>query len=290
MDDPEVRLGGYRRVGRSEVRRGERVLHAARNLVDRTIAPFFDVRCFDRRLIVSVEELLERGHGFAVAQAHAQRRFGQALELVIRPADIVGFLTDWATDGGRCFHLDCYFVGSGDWKPLVRSLSENAVVREAFQLVDENMQYKKTVAYEAYVAAFKDGRPIRRNGVPLASESLVDAYFESFVALFDSISSHGIVRRRLLGRRHRRRDSAVRRVWSEIGERDIGVARDIDGTLRKLSGGQHRIGVALALGIDQIPVELRLCHARWLSVQLHNAGEGLARAFDPINTNENGRH
>ena len=55
--------------------------------------------------------------------------------------------------------------------------------------------------------------------------------------------------------------------WTELGEQDIGVAIDATGRLCKLPGGQHRFAIARALGLSEIPVQVRMLHVDVLQGQ-----------------------
>ncbi len=62
-------------------------------------------------------------------------------------------------------------------------------------------------------------------------------------------------------------------------ERDIGVAIDADGRLVRHTNGKHRMAAALALGIERIPVEIRLVHTGWLARQSERLGLSPADAL-----------
>jgi ParB-like chromosome segregation protein Spo0J len=98
----------------------------------------------------------------------------------------------------------------------------------------------------------------------LRTRADVDEYFERFVALFRSIEQHGVVRR-AAGR-----------------DRDIGVALGPWGDLVRLPGGQHRLAIASVLGLERIPVQIRMVHADLLRRRMDGRELGPVAALDSL--------
>lgn len=197
--------------------------------------------------------------GFWLPSAYALRRFGTALDLEITAHDLSHTLLDGVEVGGRHLHTGHWFVGAGDWSPILLPLARHQVSCEAAELLAADLRFADTRVYGRYRRRSEAGRPMVRNRVVLDSVERVDAYFEAFVSLFASIRENGLQRRAQWTRRDRRRPSY--RPWAaEWNEQDIGVALTADGRLCKLPGGQHRFAIARALGLSRVPVQLRLLH------------------------------
>jgi len=79
----------------------------------------------------------------------------------------------------------------------------------------------------------------------LKSPDQIDAYFQQIPKLAESIRRDGI------------------RPGREFGSKEIQVRIARDGTLLKCGEGTHRLAIARAVGIEQVPVEVELCHASW---------------------------
>lgn len=204
--------------------------------------------------------------GFWLPVAYAVQRFGPRLDLVIRPDAIEHVLLDCVALDGRRLHTGLWFVGAGDWTPIRWPMTRHQVSREAAELLEQDLRYRDTAVYRSYRQRAETLRPMVRNRVLLDSAEQIDAYFERFVALFQSIRENGVVRRSA------RRPMALpgggaRSWWTELGEQDIGVAIDATGQLWKLPGGQHRFAIARALGLSEVPVQVRMLHVDVLQGQ-----------------------
>jgi len=224
------------------------------------LAPIGAMRwVFDRRL----EGALARGRGgeagFWLPQAHAVRRFSNRLDLSVRATTVESLLLD-VVDLGDCpFHTGQCFIGAGDWSGVLLPFTRHQISREAQELNAAGLRFRDTRCYAAYRRRAEAGKPMVRNRLVLDTPAAVDAYFEGFVALFESIAEHGLRRRADFAARGNWR--VGRRRWlAELGEQDIGVALAADGRLVKLPGGQHRFAIARALDLQEVPVQVRLLH------------------------------
>jgi hypothetical protein len=214
---------------------------------------------FDRRL----EGALARGRageaGFWVPQAYALRRFSSRLDLIVPAVVVKSLLLDVVELRGHRFHTGQSFIGAGDWSRVLLPFARHQISREARELKAAELRFRDTRSYAVYRRRAEAGKPMVRNRLVLDTPAAVDAYFEGFVALFESIAEHGLRRRVDFAARSGWR--AGRRRWlAELGEQDIGVALTADGLLVKLPGGQHRFAIARALGLGEVPVQLRLLH------------------------------
>jgi len=229
-------------------------------LSDALFAPFCATRwLFVRRLANALRQARSGEAGFWLPQAPALRRFGSRLDLTIPAAAVESLLLDVVELGGRHFHTGQSFIGAGDWSGVLLPFTRHQISREARELKAAELRFRDTRCYAAYRHRAAAGRPMVRNRLVLDTPAAVDAYFEGFVALFESIAEHGLRRRADFAARGAWR--AGRRRWlAELGEQDIGVALAADGRLLKLPGGQHRFAIAGALDLREVPVQLRLLH------------------------------
>ncbi len=235
----------------------ERLLHAG-------LAPVAGSPPAFARLLEGALLQARRGQaGFWLPVAYAVQRFGPRLDLVIRPGAIEHVLLDCVALGDRRLHTGLWFVGAGDWTPISWPMTRHQVTREAAELIAQDLRYRDTAVYRSYRRRAETPRPMVRNRVLLDSVAQIDAYFERFVALFESIRENGVLRRSAQGRMVLPGGRA-RSWWTELGEQDIGVAIDATGRLCKLPGGQHRFAIARALGLSEIPVQVRMLHAEAL--------------------------
>ncbi len=159
-------------------------------------------------------------------------------------------IAEWVDCDGHLFNCLDYFLGTGNWAPLIRSTNGDPVREEARQLLEADLSYKQTEVYQTLVQAVRDNPPQRRQGRQLTEVADVDRYFERFVRLFDSIMQHGMLEHAVLDRK------ALR--FSR--ERGMGVAVDRNGSLHRLQGANHRWAIAQVLEIREVPVEIRLVH------------------------------
>lgn len=214
---------------------------------------------FARLLRAALSSARSTEAGFWLPNVYALRRFGGGLELEVAADSLRHTLLDGVEVGGRRLHTGHWFIGAGDWAPILWSLARHQVSGEAVELLAVDLRFRDTAAYGRYRRRAEDGMPMVRNRVVLDSAERVDGYFEAFVRLFESIRDNGLQRRARWARSDYSRP--VQRRWAaEWREQDIGVALMADGRLCKLPGGQHRFAIARALGLRQVPVQLRLLH------------------------------
>ncbi|NJC87780.1 MAG: hypothetical protein FIB02_04490 [Desulfuromonas sp.] len=209
---------------------------------------------FNWRLRQGLAMLSSRRHGFAVPSSWGVAACGLELQLLCPPRQIPLQLVDWVGRGEERWHLNDYFLGTGDWLPLARPSDDTSVGREAAELHACSFDYRSTTSYAALLEAIGAGRPVRRQQILLDTPRQIDLYFERFIALFHAIASQGVLPQRRL----RELGAAA------PGEGDVGVAVTADGGLLRLPGGQHRTAIARLLDLPAMPVEVRLFHAEWL--------------------------
>ena len=194
---------------------------------------------------------LEDEPGFALYPSWAQRCFGSRLLVHVSPSRIAHYMCDWLERGAKrnAFHSSDYFLGSGSWEALTREVSRMPVLQEARELIEADWNFRITASYRRLDGARRSGSPITRQQIKLDSIEKIDAYFIRFRSLYQSILQHGLLA-----------NSAIATNLGIEADREIGVAVDANGSLVKLPGGQHRFALAAVLGLDLIPVEVRMIH------------------------------
>ncbi|MXN49431.1 hypothetical protein GR138_30015 [Shinella kummerowiae] len=219
---------------------------------------------FDR----AVKRVAMRGGG-ALSPVQCRFYFRDTLLLMIDPKTVNQRLHDHLFDGERVRWIGQYFVDGSDWKPITRPLHGSRSHSEIVELSQFGRDFRRGPRYLHYVDKIKRGDMLKRNRVEIDTIEKLDSYFEYYLALIKSIETKGIVHHSIFGlfnhtgRGHR----WTRSFWQDLAERPIGVAINADGRLVRHSSGKHRMAAALALGVNRIPVEIRLVHARWLSRQ-----------------------
>lgn len=232
----------------------ERLLHAVLSPIAGSPA------AFERMLAQALSQASRGEAGFWLPVAFALQRFGQRLDLAISPGAIDHVLLDGVAAGSRRLHTGQWFIGAGDWTPILWPVSRHQISREAAELLAQDLRFRDTAVYRSYRQRAERNRAMVRNRMLLDSPARIDAYFERFASLFESIRENGVVRRSA-GSGLFVQGRGQRSWWTELGEQDIGVAIDATGRLCKLPGGQHRFAIARALGLSEIPVQVRLLHA-----------------------------
>jgi hypothetical protein len=229
---------------------------------------------FPRRFDAACERLLANPGAPGISASHSQRFFGASMKLEINPALLRRRISDFVFDGRSVRWVGLSLLDGADWSAALAPLRRSPVHRELSQLVAAGLDFRRTPAYEGQLRAAREGRPVRRNGVTLATTGQVEDYFRYCAEVVTSIRRHGVVRRDELGRigvsrpdHGKARPAALDRV-----ERDIGVAVNADGELIRHLGGKHRTAIAKALRLPSIPVEVRFVHVRWLADHMKNTG------------------
>lgn len=257
-------MDSYRRITPRELSMVE-LRHRRRNLglARGTVCLFGHEIVVDRLLNRSLNSLAGQRCGFAVPSAWGVAAGGQALQLYCPPRQLAMQLTDWVGCGGRIWHVNDYFLGAGDWVPLLKPSADTFVAREAEELHACGLDYRATRTYAVLKQAAAEGRPVRRQQLLLDRQEHLDRYFEHFVNLFRSILDQGVL------------SCAKLREGGQAPplERDIGIAIGATGEIYRLPGGQHRTAIARVLGLNSLPVEVRLIHEQWLRKVIDTSGE-----------------
>ena len=245
---------------------------------------------FSGRFNGSVSRLAEKG-GQAVPAARAHFHFADALLLQIDPQTVTTRLRDNFLADGSPRWIGTYFLDGGDWTPLLTPVAKSSSHAEVIELCRTRQDFREGSRYRQYAERISEGETIWRNRIGIDTHDKLDGYFEYYLALIENIEKKGILPHSDLGLRGQTgyRHRWTRTFWQDLAERDIGIAIDAEGRLVRHTNGKHRMAAALALGIPQIPVEIRLIHARWLATQAKKLGlpptEALLATIEAARTN-----
>ncbi len=254
---------------------------------------FLSSSIFERTLCKILTATSERD--FDLPVSYAIVALGEKLHVTFPTKQLATGLRDWISNGEHVIHTNSYFIGGGKWDAIIYRLSSLPVFREAQELYECDMRFRETASYRRYHIRMQQNDPIRRQHVLMSSTEQVDAYFEKFVTLFESIRENGLLKQFEWGgvEKYPWPVSTFSRWRAGQLENDIGLAIDADGRIHKLPGGQHRTAIATVLGLPSIPVQVRLVHREWLrkisseDVPLSEAlTHAIAAIASPVSQNE----
>lgn len=211
---------------------------------------------------------------------HAQRYFGSALIVDVDPNRLRLQLRSRVRGSAGPVRLTPQFLDGSDWTAELDPIPEQNTAREMAELVRFGADFRAMPTYAALVAQAEAGKPADKNGVVLATEPLIIAYFEHYLRLVDIIRDKGVLKRADLPPSLKQEaDSPVRAAGRENSERDAGAAITADGELVRFESGRHRTAIAQALGLRSMPVEVRLVHIDWLLARMAETGLPAAKAL-----------
>lgn len=268
-------------LGRRSLRPGP-IEHACERLSLHIIAARLGFR---QRFNRAAVRLLSEGGG-AVSPRQAAVHFGAGLFLEIDPRRLSYRLDEKIFDGEQLRWIGGHFLDAGGWQNILSPLNASPAHREIIEICATRRDFRDGNRYRKYAGMIAQGRPPRRNGKPLDTVARLDAYFQYYVDLIENIERSGILPR---NRFHQFRDTGLRHrsarsLWHDLIERDIGVAIGADGRLVRHTSGKHRLAAAIGLGLERVPVEIRMVHVRWLQGQMQRLGlapaEALAAALE----------
>ncbi|MBD9371948.1 hypothetical protein IB238_04765 [Rhizobium sp. ARZ01] len=240
---------------------------------------------FQQRFDRAANRLMGESGG-AVSPRQAAAHFGSRLFFEIDPQTLRHRLDEKFFDGQQRRWIGEHFLDSGDWRNILSPLEKSPAHLEIIEICATRRDFRSGRRYRKYAKMIEQGRPPRRNARHLDTISELDAYFQYYVDLIENIERNGILPRnhfqqhRDTGHQHR----STRSLWQDLVERDIGVAIAEDGRLVRHTSGKHRLAAAIGLGLDRIPVEVRMVHVRWLHEQMRRFAlpptEALAAALE----------
>ena len=228
-------------------------------------------RNLDQLSAKELEELITReldelmlGHrSDAVPIKLARRALGRLLVHQVSPTALRRELVGHGTRGRP-------FIDARDWDKI-RPPYMGKVHRFVRQLAQHGRAYREMPVYATLQKRASLGKPVVINSVVLDSEAVIDAYCERYLQLIESIRRSGFLTRDEVARSTI--DPLIRRAKTEESERDVQIAIGPNGELFRLGTGRHRTAIAKVLGLERMPVEIRVMHAEWLSKLVERSGK-----------------
>ena len=200
-------------------------------------------------------------HRHPVPAALAEQVLGEKLIAWVSPSSLTTRLAavGYAKDGSISHDWRSQFIFDGEFEHLLSPVNNSKLDEEINQLFAEQMNWRTTQAYHDLHKHLNVRGSLRHNNVLIREQADLDRYFERYVRLAEIINKHGYKTRAELSRV--RRSSMKRQWWIETGEQEVGVAIGPDGEVWRFGGGYHRTAIARNLGLDAMPVRVRLVHA-----------------------------
>lgn len=157
------------------------------------------------------------------------------------------------------------FICTGDLAAYLKPVAEHPTAIEVAELVDAGSAYKSTAHYAGRRHALEKGQVQKFHGRHIRSLGDLDDYFEYQVRLIESVRVHGCLSRRHMSETHRSCVPDFSR--TRPPEHDIGCVIGPAGETWMFRTGHHRLHIARALGIEEIPIEVQFVHWEWLTAK-----------------------
>ncbi|SEH17797.1 hypothetical protein SAMN04487967_3380 [Natronorubrum sediminis] len=154
-------------------------------------------------------------------------------------------------------------VVDGDWDEPECRFDDHVVHRSLRQRYDEGRDWSETELYDRYADRIDAGDPYWR----CRTDEELEAYLESIDELYGTISENGYESQRTLLSKN---PDSVRRQNTDAPHpviQEIGVNIYRDGTMAKKGAGFHRLSIAKLVGVERVPVTVRVRHAEWQSIR-----------------------
>lgn len=154
-------------------------------------------------------------------------------------------------------------VKDGDWDAQERPFNECTVYKAIQQCYQKDRFWEETSYHTDLKEDIKAGKAPR--GLETVGE--LDAFFDQLDVLADTLKEEGYrTQRELLrenpGHTFDSNNDAIHPVLHEIG---VNIYRD--GSMAKKRAGNHRMALAKVLGLEEIPVAVRVRHAEWQAIR-----------------------
>lgn len=218
---------------------------------------------FRRELAAALEQAPAAGLRYAIPFSLAERVLGGALLIEANPQTMRHWLVSEAKSEEKLETPRDYFVVDGPLGPLRRKVEDSQLDAEARELIACQGDHRSTRLFESLARRLSKQGAFHRNGVLFRSPADIEAYCRHHLALIESIKAHGVVRRSDLARIGASRPTPNAGFLERV-EADAGVAVGPNGRLLRYRGGFHRTAAARELGLNRMPVQVKLVHLGWL--------------------------
>jgi hypothetical protein len=177
----------------------------------------------------------------------------------IRRFDIKPYQLLWVNPGSilmsKCkANKDCIdsfqdkFIQGGEWDSALVSPLDHNVVRASFKVSSNNKSWRVVGEYE------RMDKLINTHGAfdNCRSQSDIKDRYGKLDKMISEIGSNKSIQSRKMLRKFN---------FRELGGIEVAISRN--GQIVKIGDGQHRLGIALGLGIEIIPVSVILVHSSY---------------------------
>ncbi len=166
---------------------------------------------------------------------------------------------------------DQSFLDGKDWDQFRYPMANFPQYKLAHDLAN-GVRYQDTEVYRSLKAQMASGVLLKVNGVYLGTDEKIDRYCEYVQWLIDSVRKNGLCSRHEAAHLFEQSFEGVRRPEKEKVEKEIQVAVDARGEFLRLHSGRHRLAVAYALGIKEVPAKIQLVHVGWIMSLVRETG------------------
>lgn len=240
-----------------------------------------------RRAIVG-----DRSYGASIKTM--RRFFGDKLTITVDPSKIVHLAAFGDTPPAKAGLGPQYLISDGAWDLNRKVLRASFHIDETLELFEANLNYTQTAAFRRRIETCRSDNPKRHRATPIDTEEKIHDYYRRQIKLIDSIRRHGYLRRSsVLAKQLYDSAQAAR----EKREYEIGCAVARDGELLMFRTGRHRLGIALGLGLREVPVDIHHIHKIWVTNMMDrhqtNPADAIATGLIKITTrygNTDGNH
>jgi hypothetical protein len=150
---------------------------------------------------------------------------------------------------------------SGGWDRQVEKLSNYDIIYSIDKHFNEGKEWRETDFYQRGKEAVQDNRSWEGRGNYNDIEEF-EQYLERIDDLYTKINSEGYKTQRELFNLESRSSQFPPRYWRALETNEITVNVGRDGEFI-MSDGWHRLSISKALGLDKIPVRIKVRHSKW---------------------------
>jgi hypothetical protein len=247
---------------------------------------------FRGRMLRDLKKLPESPERSLVSPRDARIYYGSALLRWVPTRHVTRTLATQVHARGRPVWLRDRFIDAGDWSEISKPVAESFHHQWFNDLVWSGAP-AASPSYRKLMRMMEAGRPMQVGPLVLDSVAAIESYRRYCESLLDSIRTHGVTPRQLTPDFAPARGRDPR---SERTEGDIIVAVGPNGEFYRMLAGRHRICAAQALGLDRVPVNIRLVHATWLwamadryGVPPHQAFASWLETLEPVHVSAVGK-
>ncbi|TSD84424.1 hypothetical protein FFK22_032655 [Mycobacterium sp. KBS0706] len=247
---------------------------------------------FRGRMLRDMKKLSECPERSLVSPRDARIFYGSALLRWVPTRLVTRTLATQVHARGRPVWLRDRFIDAGDWSEISKPVADSFHHQWFNDLVWSGAP-TTSPSYRRLLRLMEAGRPMQVGPLVLDSVEAIESYRRYCESLLDSIRTHGVTPRELTPDFTPARGRDPR---SERTEGDIIVAVGPGGEFYRMLAGRHRICAAQALGLDHVPVSIRLAHATWLwvladryDVPPHQAFACWLDTFEPVHVSAVGK-